>query len=155
MKKTSSTRWPQALNHHFKDGSKHSCPVIYSLDIPVFCKKCQFKKKKKTSRYTLTIINIDLSRLNGCSSLSNFSFSNEQLEMFLDLSPLTWTALCTDLGKQVRSQDTPRALAACETLSHTQPHASRLVWAAFGRLSIYTNSLTVWHHWRLRGRHST
>lgn len=30
-----------------------------------------------------------------------------------------------------------------ETVPHTQPWASLLVWAAFGPLSIYTNSLTV------------
>lgn len=30
-----------------------------------------------------------------------------------------------------------------ETVAHAQPPASRLVWAALGPLSIYTNSLTV------------
>jgi hypothetical protein len=53
------------------------------------------------------------------------------------------TALSTDPGTQVRWQDTPGALADCESAPHTQPHASRLVWAAFGCLSVYTNSLTV------------
>lgn len=33
--------------------------------------------------------------------------------------------------------------ASYGTGPHTQPHASLLVWAAFGPLSIYTNSLTV------------
>lgn len=33
--------------------------------------------------------------------------------------------------------------ARWETVAHAQPRASRLVWAALGPLSIYTNSLTV------------
>lgn len=59
----------------------------------------------------------------------------------------TWPLLALPVhGSAARDEASGHSMepwANCEIVPHTQPPASPLVWAAFGLLSIYTNSLTV------------
>lgn len=172
LKRTSSTLWPCALNHHFQDVSKHFCPVTYSLDISVFCKECQLKKKK-LSRCTLTLVKIALSRLTGFISLANLSvltrmvkdtssrwpsspgWSLPHLQKKANLAPagIVCPRICSP-GWGLRTLHE----ALGQPGNHSTRSASSLttcvgsIWPA-----LYLHKLPngLWHHWRLRGRHST
>lgn len=56
---------------------------------------------------------------------------------------LCWHRVLTALQTRMWPRDRQRSPALAGKLAHAQPRASRLVWAALGPLSIYTNSLTV------------
>ena len=160
LTRTSSIFWPCALNHHFKDISKHFCTVIYSQAILSFVGSVRFFFYSK-STYALALVNIDLLRLTGFISLAALSILTSMVKDICShwsWSP-GWLELRHPLNNAHRAPDdtvcpqicrpgwglrySTESRANCETVLHMQPRASLLVWAAFGPLSIYTNSLTV------------
>lgn len=126
----------------------------------VFCRKCQVFFYFK-STYALALVNIDLLRLTGFISLAALSILTSMVKDICShwfWSP-GWLELRHPLNNAHRAPDdtvcpqicrpgwglrySTESRANCETVLHMQPRASLLVWAAFGPLSIYTNSLTV------------
>lgn len=126
----------------------------------VFCRKCQVFLNFK-STYALALVNIDLLRLTGFISLAALSILTSMVKDICShwsWSP-GWLELRHPLNNAHRAPDdtvcpqicrpglglrySTESWANCETVLHMQPRASLLVWAAFGPLSIYTNSLTV------------